>query len=760
MGADLDVCELHLSIKNFATRQPYVMPDGQTSLDMPVEGIEWTDVMFEAKVGDISSARIVLPSLLAFPGLRPLLQKIQEGDRVELFAVQPDCGDPVFAGFIPPEGISEENGNTTLNVVDTLGQLRWQHLRRFEYLNAPASGLYDRARMVWADKVAEQFFDSTAQNNYGLRILSGGAAIWGTGFVKLPSNGTPGCSFGLFSGDSPVLVPGDTYMLEADVTIQTAFSSSSLISQLSLYLRTFDGVHFIGGFLQYRGSGASGYPQLQAIDFSVVPTAGATYAPGSGTNQVLFQMPQSHHVAFYIHFNFDGTVSLYAYLDNVNVGFKVLPWNFDSTTYGYEADLQSDVSGDYVQMTSWRVRKLVSAINKAARWNPQTQDAVTYQPNAEENLQFLQLVAEKDNAEYRPIYHAWPQVDELEIDQAGTLGKFASRLLGYEQPPKLPTEGSPQASPLPVITDAASFLVAPPFRFEEGYNLEAPPKILPRANAHANDVIRVGASTADAQVFAEAWSSAETGRPQLSPSNSDMAALAGALYPYFEQITNDDRVGIQALNASLAGLELARRIDPTPSLELAVVEELPWAFRWRAGDQVFVKTQSLRFNLEQELRVQKIQYKAGSPLRIVTMGKTDWDPSMLRMLSEDTKMSWLYDQSGTSPTVYVYPFLGALAAGATSTAFTIQLDKFTTGSALVYAALHWFADANVMNLAPELNQGWVYTGGIIPASNTDSGLIMVTQYFQSPGQYSLSFKNNDANPRTLSSAFLVLRVKA
>src|SRR5713226_6096522 len=113
--------EVYLSVKNSLTRQPYITADGQVSLNIPLESCEWTEVMYEAKVNEISSARIVLPSLIAMPGLRPLLQKIQEGDRVELFHFQPDAGDPVFAGFIPPNGITEENGNVVLDVDDTLG---------------------------------------------------------------------------------------------------------------------------------------------------------------------------------------------------------------------------------------------------------------------------------------------------------------------------------------------------------------------------------------------------------------------------------------------------------------------------------------------------------------------------------------------------------------------------------------------------------------------------------------------------------------
>ncbi len=157
MGADLDFCELHVSILNGISQRPYITSDGQTSLDMAYESCEVIEVLYEAKVGEISTAKITLPSLLAFPELRPLHQLIQEGDRVELYGNQPNCGDPLIAGFIPQNGIEEQDGKTIISVDDTLGQLRWQHLKRVEYLSGPASLLYDRARSVWRDIVLEDF---------------------------------------------------------------------------------------------------------------------------------------------------------------------------------------------------------------------------------------------------------------------------------------------------------------------------------------------------------------------------------------------------------------------------------------------------------------------------------------------------------------------------------------------------------------------------------------------------------------------------
>jgi hypothetical protein len=764
MGADLDLCDAHVSIKNGITQKPYLAADGRTSLDLPYESCEWTEIMYEPKVSEISSGKIVLPSLIAFPELRPLLQQIQEGDRVEIFDKQPDCGDPVMAAFIPPNGITEADGKTTIDWKDTMVQLQWQHLRRTEYLSAPASGLYDRARSIWVDQLNEDFTLPTWVNDYTL--VNAGSATpvsyqAGGGYVKFNYSNDSG--FGIWlQSKTPAggftIYPGDFYLMEADVTFQNSFAVGENV-EVSLFLaqqaaansslqynRIGSVVGYVTGTapnnvrqdyaLAVAGSVGPAPPQPAAVytfvDNINVDILNTGNNAGSQTAQTGWPMPATHHIACYVSIGPSWSF------------FGGAPWLWSMRVR------LTPASSDYASVSNWRVRQLMPRLLRAARFNPQTPDALTYQPNNEDNLQFLQLVAEKDNAEYRPIYHAWPQKDELELDAVSTLGKFASRTLGYEQPSSLPTEGSPQVSPLPVVTDLATFLIAPPLRFEEGFNLESAPKVLARANAHANDVIRVGASSIDSQTVAEKWSTAETGRPQHSPS--------GALFPYFEQITNDDRVGIQSLVATLAGFELTRRIDTTPSLEIAYVEEIPWGFRWRAGDQIFTKTLSLRANLEQELRVQKVQYKAGSPLRTVTAGKTEWDPTMLRMLAESMKISWLYEQSGTNPGIYIYPSVGNILSGNTSAAFSIPLDQYTTGSALIYAAIHWFADANVLNVQPVINSIPVGLPSSSP-SGTDSGLVIVTGFFQRQGTYQLQFKNNDAGTRNLTGAFLVLRIK-
>jgi len=765
MAADLDVCELHMTIKDFFTQRPYVdSSSGLTTLDMPYESIEVTDVMFEPGAGDISTAKITLPSLIAQPGLRSLYQKIKEGNRVELFNFQPDCGDPVFAGFIPPEGIEEQDGKTILNVEDTLGQLKYQHLRRFESpISANASGLYDRARSIWVDLLNEDFSTANTSSFYSQYLFAPNPTVtWGQGFVQITGTNSAGQVF-IYPTTGPassfVISPGDTFLIETDVTLNNLFATPwPKYTEVALCLiqtgNPPGNVPQVDAILVFQNSSNGTYP-YEEWSYPLVISGGiirgATSAFGGTNLATPIQMPATRHLAMYV--RFDGptqTVNVQVYVNNINVASTVQPWTFDSTTYQPQLFGASPSASEYIQVTSWRVSRLAPALLRAARFNPQTTDNVSQQVNGEENLQFLQLVAEKDGAEYRPIYHAWPQTDELELDDAGTLGTLASRALGYEQPANLPLVGSPESSPFPSIIDAASFLTTPPFRFEEGYNLDSPPRVLPRANAHANDVIRVGASSIDSQVFGEKWLTSELGAPQKG--------ILGT-YPRFEQITNDDRVGNQSLVASLASLELARRTDGTPSIEVSVVDELPWAFRWRSGDQILLKTLSLRNNVEQEMRVQRMQYRAGSPLRTVTMGHVDQDPSMLRLLAEDTKMQWLYEQSGSNPGIYTHPSPGNILAGATGPTMTIPLDQYTTGSALVYAALHWFADANVLKLQPIINGIAFDLTGITAASGTDSGLIICTNFFQGPGTYTLAFKNNDSSTRNLTNAYLVLRIR-
>jgi hypothetical protein len=756
-GPDLDFAELHVSVKNYVTQKPYVTTDGLTSLDIRYEAVDVNLSLYEPTKDELSSAHIVLPSLISNPEQRPLLQLFKEGDRVEIYDFQPDAGDPIFAGFIPPGAITEDGGKVILDALSTLVQTKWQHLRRYEYYNVAAAGLYKRAMAIWADLVNDDF----SANDLGLATAGSPVTTWSPGAVTLTTatSGTAQFYSNVIDGAGGfVIAPGDSYLLECDASLQASFGASNQVQvNLRIQRRDFSNPR-VESFLVYRPSGVGATPQQQVADTAIYPTTGTPYDPSAhGTTQVSFSMPQAHHLSVYIKFSDPGmapTVTVYTYLDNVNIGVISQPWVFDSNTYEPMLFLNIASSGasDFVKVTSWRVRKLVPALLQAGRFNPQTTDAVTYQPNFEEGLQFLQLVALKDNAEYRELFHSWPATDELELDAVGTLGKNASALLGYEQPGASPAIATPEVSPFAVAADSGAFVSAPPFRFEEGWNLEEAPKLLTPANVHANDILQTGASTAEAQTFAEKWLPSEVGKPQ---------AGVAPTYPYFEQIVNDDRVGIQTLAAILAGYELARRTDTTPSLSLKVVDELPFSGRWREGDQVFIKTQSLRNNVEQNLRVFEKKISAGSPVREVTVGRGSYGSSLDRLYREALIQNWLYDQSGTTATIYTYPSGGAsINAGAASTDFTIALDQYTTGTQLVYAALHWFTDANVMNIQPVINGVGLYTTGLGGASGTDSGLVFATQYFQSPGKYNLHFLNNDASARVLVSAFLVLRVKA
>ena len=205
----------------------------------------------------------------------------------------------------------------------------------------------------------------------------------------------------------------------------------------------------------------------------------------------------------------------------------------------------------------------------------------------------------------------------------------------------------------------------------------------------------------------------------------------------------------------LASFELVRRTDTDASLELQVVDDIATAFRWRAGDQVFAKTLSLRMNLEQEMRAMKIQYKAGSPVRTVTVGKTDWDPDHAADAQRGHQDQLALRPVGHQSRDLCLPMLGNIS-GAISPVFTIPLDQYTTGSALVYAAIHWFADANVMNIQPILN-GVAFTRRA-SASGTDSGL---HGHSTSRGQADTNLTSRTTTlDRNLTGAFLVLRIKA
>lgn len=761
MPIDLDHAELHLSVRDFFTKAPYITADGQTSLDMPYESIEIDDRMYEGRQQQLSTARIKLPSLLAFPELRPLLQQLKEGNRVELFNFQPDVGDPVFAGFIPPGGITEEGGNVILDVADTLTQLRWQHVRRFEYFNTNVAGLYNRALSGWQDWVVEDFASGHQTSIDWLRTskeTSGYVDTLADGYLRLTCQGTataerwipnngPGAGF--------TIQAGDAFLFEADITLYTAFGPGAYCQVMVMAESTSSNSYFSSVFIADLNNASLPRVRCDADEETIDNVQ--HWAPQAGT-VITPSMPARHQLTCYAKVSADGsTMTIYTFLDNVNVSIAVAPWIVSNQTYQVKMYLQANNSGDYAQFNFFRARHVSPILGQASRFNPQTTDIMTYQPNNEENLQFLQFVAEKDNAEYRPNYKPWPAMDELELDAVGTLGKNASAVLGYEQPGASPSAGSPQTSPIAVVTDQASYLTAPPFRFEEGYNLAAPPRILTPANVHANDVIRMGASSMESQVFGEAISVAEIGRPQ-----SGSGPLFPGVYPDFEQITNDDRVGLNSLAKTMAQYELNRRTDTTPSLELEVVAELPYTGRWRAGDSAYVITRSLRNNVEQTMRVMEVRHTAGSPKKVITLGKMDFDPELRRMYGEALSQQWLYDQTGSSPTELVYPFPNvAINAGAASSDFTFSLDQLTTGTQIIKVVVRWYADANVLNLQPVINTDGVYIApGQTSPSATDSGDFPVTQYFQLPGQYKLHFVNNDSATRTLAAAFLVIQVKA
>lgn len=788
MGPDLDYGEYFVSIKDYFTKLPYVdSATGMTTLNLPYEELEINDIMYEpGKVSDLSNAKIVFPSLVAFPGLRTLLQNIKEGNRVEIYNFQPDAGDPVFAGFIGPNDITEEQGRLVLSIQDTLTQLRWQHLRKWEQLNTNAAGFYTRSLQTWNDWVNEDFTLSNWRSDYNI-VNQGYIETDGGGFLQI--SGPSGGSDYWIQSNNPAggftIQDGDVYLLEVDATFFTDFALGTSSSQLALVIAaTASGavappaIARVGSVVLFQAnSGADPSFPYQRQNYSLLLDAGTENQPST----------------------FRSAITVLTYIDNVQMDASSNPAGTSNTTAlatkwgvpityhvtsiiicgpgsaaeaagtfpGFQTGswfpslrLRASDANDYIKVSNWRARKLSqSFVIPAGRFNAQTVDTLQYQPNNEENLQLLQLVTEKDGSEYRPIYRAWPQLDELEIDAVGTLGSYASRQLGYEQPGNLPSEGSPQVSPVPVVQDVGAFFPpsgavfsSPPFRFEEGYNMTDFPTVNPKGNAHANDVIRVGAATVDSQVIAEKWSAAEVGRPQHT-------SAPGKVYPYFEAVTNDDRVNLQSLIGTLATYDLTRRIDPLPSLAFKAVGELPFTGKWRAGDQVYVRTQSLRTNFEQEMRMVAVKHIAGRAEREISVGRTEFDPTLLRLLKQAEQLSWLYDAAGTSPFYFVFPAanLGNIAASGTSADFTFNLDSVTPGTQITYAAIHWFADANVNLVQPVVN-GFQLTPGS-PTSNTDSGVFLITGSFAVTGQYKIHFINTDTVTRNLTAAFLILRVK-
>lgn len=776
MDPNFDFAEYHVTVRDYFTRQPIVdSTTGLSTMDLPYESCELVQTMYEPRKGSLSNARIVLPSLIRRPELRPLLQRIREGARVEIFDFQPDCGDPRFAGFIPQEGIQQNGGKVELSVVDSTVQGQWQRLRRAEQFNDSPANLYGRALSHWVDIVNEDFALGSATAPYyrGTSFVTGTASTteWDVGAFRVngTTDGTVNQGLTMFqlnslSGFNVTPQPGDTFMLEAFATLNqdwhyTVDGSNNQLQTAIELLISLSGTtdsSSIQAMIGYDVPGANPPARLGFTKRAVTVWGPAGGTPLISQNQqgafapAPEPAPQVHALGLLMRFT-AGTLSVTFTVDNAIVIQASTAWAYGSTL-GPQVQFNVGGVGIYGLVSRVRFRRLVPYLGKAARFVPQTKDPVYYVPNNEDSLSFLNLLAEKDNTEYRVRYHAWPQPDEIELDALNTLGTDVSATLGYDRGGARSLAGAgAAAAPAASVAEVAQLgSWAPPMRLEEGWNMTEPPRTNQRANPHANDVFRMGSGTTDAQPFAELWSVPETGNPVTG---------ASPVFPYFENITNDDRIGVQAILTEMVKYDLAAKTDGVPSMEVNAVIPLIYGRQMREGDWSLVRTLSLLTNVEQSLRIMQITRQAGSPVAQCIVGHLDRDPAAIALLQQDMVQAWLFEQSGSSPTNYVYPFSGTAAAGTSLSTFSFAVDRFTSGSAIVGAYVHWWTSDTSAAL-------WhaVINGAEVPApsppSSSDSGVVDVTYLFASPGQYSFAMKNTDAvNSHTLKGAYLMVRIK-
>jgi hypothetical protein len=786
MSPDFDHCELHVTIKNFFTAKPYVDSNSAlTTRDMPIESCDIVDQMYEPGRGAFSTCTVVFPSLIENPKLRPLLQLIQEGDRIEIFHLQGDVGDPVFAGWIPPGGITVEEGKVRLDCGDAISRGKWDRLKRYETFNTNASGYYTRAMSRWVNILNEDFSQPTLDANaYSITGLGAASAVFGSGGLQLTLS-SPAHTADIFPNQGIAnlqnfpIIAGTSILCEA-VANFTSFPLTNGEFQLVLGITSQDpavGGESNAGTIYYQGTNSIS-PGTMTNTFFLSSTNGGTsqtVPQSSGFTLVPATQPGLVTVALLVNVNSDRTMSITLFVNYIAVQAMTTS-KAPTATYMFPY-IAWNASNASAVVSSWRASYLQPWISRAARFNPQTTDASTassagsanaaFTANADDNITFFDTFVELDYAEYRPIYRQYPQMDEIELDRYYTLGSNASQYLGQDQP-----SNAVMISPIAAGMQPPIYLLSgQPFRLEEGWNLTAYPKIQKKQATHSNDVVRMGAGTIDAQAFAERFLVSEIGNPVLLA-----AANAGGfnvptgtgtpLFPRFETVVNDDRTSLATIIQNLADNDLAVRTDNVPSLQLDFAENIQYAFRYRAGDFVRVKTQSLINNLDQDMRIMQIQHKHGSPSRSVIVGHLPFDPNNLSMLSQDMVEAWLYNQAGSSPLTYVYPYLGSIAATTYASDFLIQLDALTTGTAIVYAALHWFTAASpVSSIQIEVSGQTVNAGtpgGAVTTTSatTDSGLINVTGLFGQPGTYHFAAHNTSGSPITLTGCFLVLKVKS
>jgi hypothetical protein len=934
---DLDLAEYYVTVRNWSTLQPYIdTQNGRTTQAMPYEAVEIQDLMYEANANSKtitpSSAKITLPSLYDQYELKTLFQNIQFGDRVEIFNFQPDCGDPIFAGYIPSEGITQDGGKLSIDVLDPFVRGQWHHVKKIEQFNDVVANLYTRGLASWVEVVNEDFSQNVNYTTYyvnnaqavGYTTAGGsGSAAIGNGSFTLSGSLDADSVYTAHQLQYPKatgysLNAGDTFLIDVDVTLNNDFHVLSTTQQYAFLLMGITGLPQI--LLRQTLAGASfpTAPSGNATQQSVSSIVSAVDVNGASSTSTLIGAPSLyvggnsllHRCQMLLRIDASGYGVATFFVDQMPVGTTKKFLCAPASGVFFELGAIIWGSGTSVVIDSWRVRKLSPYLAKSPRFKPQSSDVVYYQANNEQCSDFFALWLQKDNTEYRINYRAAPQVDTVDVDLIGTLGINASQQLGYEQVPlsntpasgnvitpadasdfeggvggwtansncsvtssatkaqkgthslrlsstaggamsavsasgtsgfpvqpntvyrasaycsagatpqlcsvgianwydsggslittgtfnvisatdnttgwtALSTQGaggelSPsnaafaqlQASvnttagaaelhyfdnvQLYVVTgpsvdeDAGSFLGAPPFRFEEGYNIVSAPKQDSKALAYANSLVITGSGAQDAQIFDEVWSTADIGNPAQG--------IAGK-YPTMEMVSNNDKVSLMSIARQIAVSELAQHVAAGQSITIEVSPSLEFTGRWRAGDTARLVTRALLTNIEADMRIMKIQHRAGSPIKTVTLGRQPYDTQSYQRLQDDMLQSWLFDLSGSSSLTYVYvPLPTTLTGGGASSApFPLPVDQFTAQSVVVGAYIHWFVSAG--QLASNVQA--VINGSALSAQNpalNDSGVMDITSLFQGNGVTILQFQA-PATTTTLQSAFVTLRIR-
>lgn len=786
---DADYCELTVSILNYFTGQPYIDTGlGQTSRNIPVQAIEFNDVMYEPKASQMSTATITFPTIIQNPSLYPLLSQIKEGDRVELYHFQPDVGLPVFGGFIPPGGITVQAGSMQIQLQDVMGRGQWERIRPYEDFDTDAAGYYYRAMHHWVDYLNEDWNLAETTNGevdyttmYSFSV-SGATYNITQGALTIGVAGV-GIGQSVISNSKTLSIqPGQRILIECRGITQTDYvlspaTSGVLITNLIGLTNGTDSISLEEIYSTDNGNPHTGNTNRMV---GLVGTMGAvtTKNPDSFDTQAFgslpigsLPMPASNLYAVIINCSEEGILSAEAFINYVQVAFltNLVPSSYTGWYFSLDTTVTNnfptpEATGTTQQWNSLRVRYLQPWLLPASQFNPQTSDATEFQANNDDLYTFLNNFVEIDFAEYRPIYQRYPEIDLLALDGVGLVGINASQRLGIDQ---LTDQSSPRITGDPAGAEYGDFTNEPLFRFEEGYNMSDFPQIQKSQLTHANNIVRMGSGNTDAQNFYDRWNTSEVGNP--FGLSSGLITNAAPQYPYFEALINDDRTSLPDVIGTLAANDLSvRAAGSPPTLAITVADDIRYAFKYRAGDFVRVKTKSLIPNVDEDLRIMSITHEAGNPTRTITVGRLPYDPTLRGQMAKSMVESWLYTQSGAGQLIVIYTYVpitltpGQLAP----TPMPVPLVAATSGTAITYAALHWFtngtdpvADIQIGISGPAdptmANPSFIST----QASGQDSGLINAIGFFPGPGTYYFAPKNAGAASRTVNALFLVIKIK-